>query len=349
VVTSSTVSTSPTRLSRWQRFGPVVTLLILSPAVSELLSGSTRVTTLFVLIPSTGVWGCAALIIRELARRRGRSWRSILLLGLALAVAEECVIQQTSLAPLIGIDPEQVYGRAHGVNWEYFLWALGFESVWAVVIPIALTESLFPRRRDDLWLGNRGLAIAAAVFALASFLAWYSWTQVFVPRFFPDSAYHPPSATIQMALGSIVALVAIALWPTHHIEAQRISNRGALHPAIAGLVSFAIALPWYLQVLLAFSAWPTLPITIAIIAGVLLAGIALVLAALCSARYVWDDAHTLAAMIGVFVATLLGGFVALDAGKALMIDRVGQVIFSIAAIAFVIAHMRKPRSHSPTK
>jgi hypothetical protein len=93
------------------------------------------------------------------SRRRGRSWRSVLLLGVALAVAEECVIQQTSLAPRIGIDPARVYGRAFGVNWEYFLWALGFESVWAVVLPIALTELLFPDRRDDLWLGPRGLVI----------------------------------------------------------------------------------------------------------------------------------------------------------------------------------------------
>jgi hypothetical protein len=37
-----------------------------------------------------------------------------LILGVALAVAEECVFLQTSLLPLIGVDPDRVYGRALG-------------------------------------------------------------------------------------------------------------------------------------------------------------------------------------------------------------------------------------------
>jgi hypothetical protein len=48
-------ATNPIRSTRWQRVGPVITLLLLSPIIAEVLSGSTRITTLFVLIPSTGV------------------------------------------------------------------------------------------------------------------------------------------------------------------------------------------------------------------------------------------------------------------------------------------------------
>ncbi len=139
---------------------PVVVLLLLAPIVSELLFGTTRITTIFVLLPQIGTWGCAALLIRELARRRRLSGMAILLLGMALAVAEECIIQQTSLAPLVGTSADHVYGRTIGVNWVYFLWALVYESVWAVVIPIQLAELIFPDRRQEPWLGNRGLILS---------------------------------------------------------------------------------------------------------------------------------------------------------------------------------------------
>jgi len=141
---SSPAATPPgsTRPSRRRRAAPVVTLLLLAPVTAEVLFGTTRVTTLFVLVPQIGAWGCGALIIRYLARRLSKGWRAILLLGIALAVAEECVIQQTSLAPLVGVNPDEVYGRAFGVNWVYFLWALGYESIWAVVLLVCLARRL---------------------------------------------------------------------------------------------------------------------------------------------------------------------------------------------------------------
>jgi hypothetical protein len=325
----------PARKSRWGRHAPVVALLLLSPIVSELLSGSTRLTTLLVLIPATGAWGCAAIVIREAARRRGRTWRSILMLGIALAVAEECVIQQTSLAPLITMDPDRVYSRAFGVNWEYFLWALGFESVWAVVLPIAMTEYLFPDRAKETWLGARGLAIAATVFALASFVAWYAWTQVFVPKFFPKSVYHPPAAALALALLAIVVLVMLALAPSREIGARSISNRPAPRPWVVGLVSFVLALAWYLQIMLAFGAMRWLPVGLALAGGLALGVIALIIANRWSARRAWGDDCSFAAILGILAATLAGGIVTLNAARALPIDRVGQVVFNLAAIGFL--------------
>jgi hypothetical protein len=56
------------------------------------------------------------------------------------------------------------------VNWPYLLWALGYESLWAVALPILLV---------------RGFVIAAVIFVLAGLLRWYGWTQVFVPQNFP--------------------------------------------------------------------------------------------------------------------------------------------------------------------
>ena len=61
------------------------------------------------------------------------------------------------------------------------------------------------------WLRKRGFVISTLVFALASFVAWYSWTQVFVPNFFPESAYQPPWSSMAIALIAIATLSALAL------------------------------------------------------------------------------------------------------------------------------------------
>jgi hypothetical protein len=77
---------------------PAFTLLILAPVVAEVLGGATRLSFIFVLIPEIMVWGCGALIAREVVRRWQGGWTSTLLLGLGLSIAEEFIIQQTSLS-----------------------------------------------------------------------------------------------------------------------------------------------------------------------------------------------------------------------------------------------------------
>src|SRR5579863_7404963 len=79
---------------------PIWTLIVVSPFIAEVLSGSTRLSVIFVFIPEVLTWGIGALLARELVRRWRAGGVSLLLLGLALSIAEEFVIQQTSLYPL---------------------------------------------------------------------------------------------------------------------------------------------------------------------------------------------------------------------------------------------------------
>src|SRR5882757_9760446 len=146
-------SVSP--LTRRQRWAPAFTLIVLAPVVAEVLSGATHLSFIFVLIPEIMVWGCGALIARELVRRWHGGWTSMLLLGLGLSIAEEFIIQQTSLAPLPWVSAP-AYGRAWGVNWIFFLFMLGYESVWVVLVPVQLAELIFPKSRKQLWLKKGG-------------------------------------------------------------------------------------------------------------------------------------------------------------------------------------------------
>jgi len=93
---------------------PAFALMILAPLVAEVLSGATRLSFIFVFIPEVLVWGGGALLVRELVRRWKGGWTSMLLLGLCLSIAEEFLIQQTSLAPLPWLGDAPTHGRLWG-------------------------------------------------------------------------------------------------------------------------------------------------------------------------------------------------------------------------------------------
>ncbi len=126
------------------------------------MSGATLLSYIVVLVPEIMVWGCGTLMIREAVRRWQGGWTSALLLGLGLSIAEEFVIQQTSIAPLPWLGSNPGYGRVWGVNWPYFAFMLGFESVFIVLVPIQVTELLFPERRDEPWLRARGIVTSGS-------------------------------------------------------------------------------------------------------------------------------------------------------------------------------------------
>lgn len=318
----------------------IATLLLLSPVVSELLLGTTRITILFILLPQIGTWGCATLLIRDVARRRRLGAFAVFLLGLALAVAEECVIQQTSLAPLAGVDPSRVYGRSLGVNWVYFLWAFGYESIWVVMIPIQLAELVFPRLRPDAWLKTRGLAIASCVFLIASFMAWYMWTQVYVPKAFPELVYRVPRMSIVIGLGLTISLAGIAIGLKPRLGG--VTAESASVPPRPALFGFALlgGLFWFSLLFLAYGALPALPPAIVLATAVALAIAGVLLVVRWASSRHWRDSHGLALSAGALAASMTAGFPILAASRAPVIDMVGKALFNIIAVVLLIALAR---------
>src|SRR5579863_10409191 len=187
-----------------------LTLAILSPLIAEVLSGATKFSVLFALVPEILVWGCGALLIREVVRRWRGGGTSMLLLGLGLSIAEEFVIQQTSLAPLPFPGALANYGRAWGVNWIYFLFMLGYESVWGVLVPVQVTELLFRSSRHAPWLRNRGLIITAILFLIGSRIAWYACIKRVRPIIFHLPPYHPGPLAIGSGIFAIALLAILA-------------------------------------------------------------------------------------------------------------------------------------------
>jgi hypothetical protein len=313
-----------------RRAGPIGTLLLLAPIIIEFLFGSTHLSTFYLLLPQIGVYGCGALIIRALAQSRRRGWVAVLLMGLAFAVALECLILQTALAPLfIAADPRHIYGRALGVNWVYLLFMLGYESIWAIVLPIQLTELLFPDRRDDPWLGRWGLVVASAVFLLASAGTWYLWGQA-AHRFVEGPGYQAPPLTIAVALAAVATLFVVALGPWTSKPVGAKSARPAPRPWLVRLVAFWLALLWFVLVIFSVGVAPTVPAVAPAAFALLLAAIAFALVRRWSASSAWQDVHRLALVSGALFASMLLGF--LVSGIALPVDLIGKLVLNILAV-----------------
>jgi hypothetical protein len=306
--------------------------LLLAPVISEVLYGATRLSMIFVLIPEILTWGCGALIIRECVRRWGKSWPSMLIMGLALAIAEEWIIQQTSIAPLMGLAP-RAYGRVWGVNWVYFLWAIGYESVWVVLVPVQLTELLFPASRGRAWLRARGLVIATIVFVVGAFMAWYGWTQRARVLIFHMPPYTPPPLYLAAGAVAILLLILTAYrWPSPGRQAMAGT---APSPWAVGLAITLLGSPWAAFALVAFGSFPALPFQLALIVGVVWCALTLVLIQRWASHSDWGDQHRFAIVFGGVLGCVIGGFVMFRVGGALRIDWIGKAVLDAIAIVWL--------------
>jgi hypothetical protein len=318
--------------------GPIWTLLILAPIISEVLSGSTRLSILFVLIPEIMVWGGGALLCREFIRRWRAGATSLLLLGLALSIAEEFIIQQTSIAPLPFPGASGDYARLWGVNWIYFLFMLGFESVWVVLIPVQVTELIFPDRREKPWLGNRGLIATCGAFLVGCRIAWYGWTQQARPRLHA-APYHPPSSAILTGIAAIAILIYMAWLFREYGHLSQIKSRLPAKPWLIALKTLIFGAAWFGLIGLVFVPQPSLPVWAPMTAGVAWAILSFTVVRYWSAAYGWRDVHRWGISFGAVVGCMVLGDSSLVGWSR--IDLIAKFAFQVAAIAGLLLLRRK--------
>jgi hypothetical protein len=182
----------------WQ---PAVVLVLLSPVVGELLSGSSPPAEFFsplTFVLLTAFYGSGALLVRELTVRWKKGWPSILLLGMAYGIVEEGLAVKSFFDPAwMDLGVLGVYGRWAGVNW---VWSVGltlYHAVFSIAIPIALTYLLFPQRAHEPWIRRRALRIWAGVLASVVVLCNLLLT-----------TYRPPAGHFLLA-GAVVFLLGL--------------------------------------------------------------------------------------------------------------------------------------------
>ncbi|HXB95672.1 MAG TPA: hypothetical protein VNU70_10950 [Puia sp.] len=286
------------------QFAPAFTLIVMAPLLTEVLPGATRFSSLFVFPVEMCVWGIAALLIRETLRRYNLGWPSMILMGLALAVAEECLIQQTSLAPMVLRIKGQTYARAYGVNYVYFLWALVYEPAFTVMLAISVVEMIYPSRKQMQWIRPAALFLLLPLLLLGSLLAWFSWTQIARVKVFHQPSYHAPVAAILLSIAAIVALVLAAF----RIKQPVSKPLTPLSPSLLGFFGGLWAILLYGVVLLGFGADPDFPEWIAVTGTiVLLVIIPLATLPRMAAHPVWNTKHQFSLTCGTIIGSMAAG------------------------------------------
>ncbi|WP_165250471.1 hypothetical protein [Paludisphaera soli] len=231
--------------SRWRRLAPAFGLFVLAPATAEYLAGydtSTGdfwelVAGLWVLAP---LYGAPAILIREAARRTGRGWPTILLLGLAFGVVQAGLVDH-SLFNASYRDIEYwddllapTYLPALGVGGFLAVSFILGHAVWSIGAPIAVMEAFVPERAATPWLGRRGLAFAAFLYVAASALILMDHVES--EHFVPTPTQLSGAAATALALA--VAAFAVGRRPAAAID------RPAPNPWLVGFASTsAFSLP----------------------------------------------------------------------------------------------------------
>src|SRR5215469_3384655 len=211
------------RLRTWPA---VLALYVLAPVVGEMLSGSTPPLLFFTpfgLIFECGLYGSGALLVREVARRRGLGWGAILLLGAAYGILEEGLVVTSWFNPYWpDLGRLAGYGRALDTSW---VWALGltmYHAVVSITIPIVLVEALFPSKAGIPWLGRRGVRGFAIWLGVVSAIGAFLFGFV---AYWKQGYQHPPAAYL-LAFALAAGLVWLALHLRPHAPAAA-SQRAA--------------------------------------------------------------------------------------------------------------------------
>ena len=312
-----------------KRTAAVITLALLSPLIAEYLSGSMSFAQIGAMPVMLAMYGGGVVLIRELVRRTGRGWPSILFLALAYALLEEGIADQSLFNPnflgLRQLDPGFI--PALGIGLPAAIFAFGIHVVWSIAVPIALAESLFPSIRNEAWTGRIGLAVAALFYAGGVALI----TMYFAKKFFATPAQ------IGASVIGIVVLVAIAF------ALPRIGPKipgPAPSPWIVGMVGFVATFAFVLLYGQGVHHWP----------WAAAAGLALILVLLigfafwAGRRSGWKPMQTYAFAAGALITTCCTGFfveIALH-DKAAMLP--AHAVLVAAMIALLVLAGFKARS-----
>lgn len=181
---------------------PAVVTFLLAPVIGEILSTATPLPGFFLAwLPLALLYGCGALLCRELAVRWGTGWVGLLLLGAAYGIIEEGLIVRSFFDPAWrDLGELGIYGRSMGVNWIWTLLLIIFHMAVSIGVTIGIVEMLFPDRKHDRWLGRRGMVASSLILLGLTGLGFFMYS--------PPPLYLAVTALVVVGLGVAAKMVA---------------------------------------------------------------------------------------------------------------------------------------------
>ena len=331
------------KTSWFHRALPGITLMLMAALIAELLPGATRISSAVFFPIETVIWGGGAVLARYFVRRYRLGWFNLLLLALALAVGEECLIQQTSFAPLVIKLKGVEYARAFGFNYVYFVWAMLYEALFVVLVPVGLTELIFRGRKTQPWLSGWGIGIICVLFVPACLVAWYGWNQIARTKVFNLPAYDIPPHLAAIGAAALVVLILAALGPVRRGLAGTPKPLMPLHPLVLFSLGVVVSIVIFGIEMLAFGAAPQVPALAPVAAGVVLAIVLTLTVPRFMAHEKWSGWHDIGALYGVTLGNFAIMFVAFQG--AAPVDLYGKIILDALAVVLMVWLMlaRRPR------
>ena len=283
-----------------KRLPPGVALLLLAPVLGELVSGHQ---TLFefinplAFILSALPYGFGAIICRELRIRWGKGWFSLVLLGIAYGIYEEAIVARSIWDPdWAELGTLRAYTYWQGITWTYAEVLIHFHLTISIISSVVLAEVLYPDRRRERWVSNRGL--------VACFVGLALWMPVLMAL----NPFSPPIGGFALAWMAIAGL-AYAAW---RLPAQVFPSRAGTgtRPLWYGVVAAVNMTLVFLTVFMlpdSDPSWlPSWPVMFVFVAALDAAAFWLIMRWSGNGTD-WDDRHKLALVIG-----MLAFFIAFD-------------------------------------
>lgn len=305
-----------------RRISPGLTLLLLAPALGELVSAHQSpleflnpLNFLLLSLP----YGFGALICHELVVRWKKGWPSLLLLGIAYGVYEEAIVVYSVFDPKWAeLGDLAHYGFFAGVNWTWAAMTVHFHTAVSVGASVALTELMYPAQRHQRWLGRKGLVGCFAGILLWVPIMWVIMIQ-HLGRQFPPWGWYGASWLAVLSLGVAA----------HHLPGlpRPTATRRVPRPVLFFLLGLANTTVFFLTVYLtpgwgAVPWWATMLWLLALDAGTLWAVLHM-----SGNGHRWDDRHRLALAAGV-----LGFFIYFGIDHDFTEGWTGSSIVSLLAI-----------------
>lgn len=281
-----------------KRLLPIVCLLFLSPLVAEYLSGSLPVALIALLPLMAAMYGSGAVLIREAAVRTGGGWPMIVLLAAAYAFVEEGWVDQSLFNP--NYQGQRLldfgYVAALGTGLPWLLYVIAIHVVWSISTPIALTDGLFPERRNQPWLAWWGIALFGLLYLAANAaVASYSYQ---------TSHFMATPGELLWSGAVTVALVAAAWWVSRRKPVP--AERDAPSPPALFALGFV---PGALLTAMMYYGRRVLDISApAAVAAMALLGAVAIAALVVLERRRWSGAQRIALTAGLLAVYLVGGF-----------------------------------------
>jgi hypothetical protein len=305
-----------------RRVVPAIVLFVLSPLVAEYLLGDFTLAALAPLLFLAPMYGGGAVLIREVVRRTGRGWSSILLLALAYAVFEEGIVTQSLFNPDYAGSHllDRGFVPALGIAVPWTLYVLALHTAWSMSVPIALVEEGTDRRTAP-WLRTRGLIVVSVLFVLGAVAV--------TAGSYADGHFRASGPQLAAVVVVIAALIVAAF-----TVPRRISRRPGNAPApwVVLLVTLAGG-----SLVIGCLRWNPVLSVVTMVAVFAAVGAAILI---WSRRDGWGGTHRLAAAGGGLLTYAWHGFTTTPlGGDGPIVTPVSHVVLALAAVAVLVAEI----------